>query len=72
MVMVPAAEGQQLPRQAGRPLAGLVDQFEVGLDPAAVVDRQQQPFTVAVDDRQQVVEVVRDTAGQLAHGLELL
>jgi hypothetical protein len=38
----------------------------------AVGDRRPQQERVALDDRQQVVEVVRDAAGELADRLHLL
>jgi hypothetical protein len=66
-----AAEGQELADQDLGPLAGLADLGEVGrIGPPGgqVLDQQGG---VAVDDLQQVVEVVGDAAGELADGLEL-
>lgn len=69
---LPAGEGEQAPRQAGAALRSLNDQggrlghrrlrFEVSVQQVGVAD----------DDGQDVVEVVRYAAGQLADSLELL
>ncbi len=63
-----AAEGQQLPRQIAGALARPVDIHEdrilgVGIEP---------DFTQAEDNREQIVEVVGDAAGQLPYGVHLL
>ncbi len=66
------AEGEQLSREAGRPLAGLLDLEEI----LPRSDRRRQPFQHQLAEpenrRQHVVEVVRDAAGELADRLQLL
>ena len=67
-----AAEGQQLADQGGgaqRVLVHLVQFLERGI---ARRMAHQQEFAIADDDGEQIVEVVRDAARQLAHGLHLL
>ena len=69
---LPAREGQQLAHQAGRPVAVLLDLHDVleGRIGRPVVGQQQ--VGIAQDRGQDVVEVMRDAAGQLADGLHLL
>ena len=67
-----AAEGEELARQGGRLVRRLADALGVL---AQGVDRGQAPehqVAVAADDHEQVVEVVRDTARELAHRVHLL
>ena len=67
-----AAEGQQLAHQGGgaqRVLVDLVDLLEGGI--ARLVAHQQE-FAIADDDGEQIVEVMRHAARQLAHRLHLL
>ena len=67
-----AAEGEQAARKIGAALARAEDrhhergQIVTGRQPS------QQLLAVAVDDGQQVVEIVGQTAGQPADGLEAL
>ena len=67
-----AAEGQQLLRQRGGALAGLEDVAGVDAQRVGLVQPRDDQLRVAVDHRQQVVEVVRDATGELADGLHLL
>jgi hypothetical protein len=66
------AEGQQLAGEPGGPLAGLADLLHVAADGVAAPDLVEQEVAVAQDAGEQVVEVVGDAAGQLAHRLHLL
>ncbi len=67
-----AREGEQLPRQLRGAASGTVDLLH--LAPARISGRQpaQEQLAVAVDRRQQVVEVVGHPTGQPAHRLHLL
>ena len=67
-----AAEGEELPRQVGRAMRGLVDLGQ--LHPRRVLRLQPSggELRVAQDGRQQVVEVVGDAAGQPSHRFHLL
>ena len=69
---LPAAEREQLTRQRGAVRGGFLDRFEIGA--AAAVGRQffEQQLAEADDRRQQIVEIVRDTAGEPADALHLL
>ena len=66
------AEHQQLPGQLGRPLGALLHQVQLG--PGRVSRRQFLPGEVQVAQHrlQDVVEIVGDAPGQLAHRLQLL
>ena len=67
-----AREGEKLAHQrrgAQRVLVDLVDLLERGI--ARLVAHQQE-FGIADDDGEQIVEVVRHAARELAHGLHLL
>ena len=69
---LPAAERQQLARETRRAIGGLDDFLRVG---AALVSLRQvlhEHLRVAVNGHQQVVEIVRDTAGEPANRLHLL
>ena len=68
---LPAAEGEQLPRQRGGPRGGLLDLLGVAAQPRVGVAADQK-LAVAGDRGQQVVEVVRDAAGEAADRLHLL
>ena len=69
---LPPAEGQQLLRERGRPLAGALD-FKHLLDGGLVAgQRIVKQAAVADDGREQVVEVVSDAAGEPADGLHFL
>ena len=67
-----AAEREQLLRQRGRALAGLQDVAGIDAQRIGFVQPGDEQLRVAVDHRQQVVEVVRDAAGELADGFHLL
>ena len=67
-----AREGQKLAhqrRRAQRVLVDLVDLLERGI---ARLMAHQEEFAIADDDGQQIVEVMRHAAGELAHRLHLL
>ena len=66
-----AGEGQELARELGGALGGALDLGQlVGARPGA--DPPAGDLAVAADHGQQVVEVVRHAAGELADGLHLL
>ena len=67
-----AAESQELPRQVGSALAGLLDLGQ--LDPHRVLRLQASggELRVAQDGREQVVEIVRDASRQPPHRFHLL
>src|SRR5438876_10580026 len=67
-----AAEGEQLPGEPRRPVCGLAD--FLGVVAARVTGGQvfEQQVDVARDRGEDVVEVVRDAAGQPAHRFHLL
>jgi hypothetical protein len=67
-----SAERQQLAGQRRCSLAGLQDLFQPLRQPRRRIETVAQHAGVADDDRQQIVEVVGDTAGQAAHGFHLL
>ena len=67
-----AAEGQQLGHQIGRAVAGLGDLGDRAAREVFGREVRQRQLAVTVDHLQQVVEVVRDAAGELADGLHLL
>jgi hypothetical protein len=66
-----AAEGQQLLRQIARAFAGLRDDVEVGKPAAVWRQVLTRQLRKAEDRLQQVVEIVRDAARQLADRLQL-
>jgi hypothetical protein len=67
-------EGQQAVRQRGRAPGRAQRHAHVALDlvQAVLVDAHVHQFQAARDPRQQVVEIVRQAAGELADGLHLL
>ena len=67
-----AAEGQQLAGEPGGARARLLDLCDVGLALDRPVEIGQQQLAVAQNHGQQIVEVVRDAAGQPADGFHLL
>ena len=67
-----AADGEELPRQRRRALAGVADAAPVVVALAVRARLLQRQVGGAVDDRQQVVEVVGDAAGEAAQALHLL
>ncbi len=67
-----AAERQELTGQRTGALSGFLDLFEVGQDVGLVPRALGDERGVAEDGREQVVEVVRHAAGQLADCFHLL
>ena len=67
-----AAEGQDLLGEGRRPLPRLADLLGAEADVRARPDRLHQHVGVAEDRGEDVVEIVGDAAGELAHGLDLL
>ena len=65
-------EGQQMPRQVGPPRCGGADHIGDLDEMRTILDRLAEDFDGSGDHRQNVVEVVRNTAGELADGLHLL
>ena len=65
-------EGQQLVGQVGGAPAGVADVLDLGPPRIAGGEHPQQRLAVAVDDGEQVVEVVRDATGEPADRLHLL
>ena len=67
-----AAEGEKAVREVGGPFGRAEDLLHVGAK--GIVRRQlhQEQVAVADDRRQDIVEVVGDAAGELAHGLHFL
>ncbi len=66
-----AAEGEQLAGQPGRALGGLRDLLR-GTRGRVIQLGHRQQRGVAVNDGEDVVEIVRDAAGKLADGLHFL
>ena len=66
------AEGQELPGQRGGPLSGLSDLVDVPAHLVVAGETREQELGVAVDDRQQIVEVVGDAPRQSPDRLDLL
>ena len=66
-----AAESEQLAGQQRRPVAGLLDGGESRLGGGAGGGETAQ-LGIAIDDGQQIVEIVGDSAGQFADRLHLL
>ena len=69
---LPAADRQQAPRERGRAIAGQADLGDVAAGRIVLGHPGQHQIGHAVDHRQQVVEVVRDAAGEAADDLHLL
>ena len=67
-----AAEGEQLAGQGGGALAGFFDLLEVRVDRLVRADLVEQHLAVAGDRRQDVIEVVGDSARETADRLHLL
>ena len=67
-----AGEGEQMLDQLAAAFRRLVDQFGRLLQRRLMRKTRDQRFGGAGDHRQHVVEVVRDAAGELADGVELL
>ncbi|MFT3766272.1 MAG: hypothetical protein QM820_12285 [Minicystis sp.] len=66
------AEGQELTGQAAGALAGVEDDLGVAAHRTLLLHRAEDALAAAVDDGEQVVEVVGDAAGELADDLHLL
>ena len=69
---LPAAEGQELARQAGRALRRPADLLHVVGKGVALLEHAPDQVAVAHDHREEVVEVVGDPAGQPSDRLHLL
>ena len=69
---LPAAEGQELARQTGGALAGPLDFLDVVSQRIVGRHAQQQQFRASHHHAEQVVEVVRDSAGQAPDGFHFL
>ena len=67
-----AREGQKLSHERRRPVGVLTDLHQVAVFHVRHVVPHQQKVAMAVDRRQQVVEVMRHAAGELADGLHFL
>ena len=69
---LPPGKGQQLPGQLGGALDGVGDRVDIAAAPLFRQFAAAQEIGRRADDGQEVVEVVRDAAGQLADRLHLL
>ena len=69
---LPAREGQQLARELGGAVHRVRDRVDVAPPPLLGQVGPAQQLGGRADDGEQVVEVVRDAAGELAHRLHLL
>ena len=69
---LPAAEGEQLPREIGGALRGRGDAFDILRGRGRQVLLPEEQLGVALDDGEDVVEIVRDARGEQADGLHLL
>ena len=67
-----AAEHQQLPGEVRGSRASAADLLDVAAHGIVALQIHHHQLRVAQDDREQVVEVVRDPSRQLAHGFHLL
>ena len=67
-----AAEGQELPRQRGGALPRFADGFGVGPEGIPGGKASEEEAAIAIDDREQIIEVVGDTTGETADGLHFL
>ena len=67
-----AGERQQLPGQFGRAFDGFGDRVDIAAAPLFRQFAAAQEIGGGADDGQEVVEVVRDAAGELADGFHLL
>ena len=66
------AEGEELPGQGGGPVGGLLHQLDVAAKRTLGRELEQQQLAPAGDDGEQVVEVVRDPAGEPPDRFHLL
>jgi hypothetical protein len=66
------AEGQQLPSEAGAALAGFPDLFRIVPQRIFRTQFPGEQRAVAVNHRQQVIEIVRDSTGQAADTFQFL
>ncbi len=69
---LPSCEGQQLRGQLGGAVDGVRDRLDVALPPLLGEMRPPQQIDRGADHREQIVEIVRDAAGQLSQRLEPL
>ena len=69
---LPAAEREQLAREGRGALAGVLDLAERGPEILVVRELRLHQLRVAEDDREEVVEVVRDAAREAADRFHLL
>ncbi len=67
-----AAEDQELARDAGGALGGVLDFLGVAMQRIVGGELAHEIVVVADDDPENVVEVMGDAAGELAHDLHLL
>src|SRR5439155_26733381 len=67
-----AAEGEELAGEGFAALAGLLDFAQEFALRIGAIEPAQDDLAVAKDDREQVVEVMGDAAGELAEDLHLL
>ena len=67
-----AAEGEELPRERSGALGRAPDLLDVGTGADRRAELVEQQIRVAEDRGQDVVEVVRDAAGEPAHRFHLL
>src|SRR5213075_1578830 len=67
-----SAEQEQLPGQVRGPLGGAQDLVQIAARPFSQVVSLQHHVQVALHDRQEVVEVMRYSAGQAADRVHLL
>ncbi len=65
-------KSKQLPRQVGGAVGVLLDLHDIGEGRIARLVARQQQIAKTDDRRQQIVEVMRDAARELADGLHLL
>jgi hypothetical protein len=67
-----AGEGQQLPRQRGRPFRAMKDFVQIMQRLPVSCHPHAQEFPESENPRQGVVEIVRDASRECAHRLHLL
>ncbi len=66
------AEGEEVPRQLGSPFARRANLHQVGVILVIIRPLHQQQVAIAVDHGKQVIEIVRNAAGQPADALHFL
>ena len=66
-----AGEREEMLGEVGAACGGVVDHPGDGRELRLLFDRVGQDFDGAGDDRQDIVEIVRDAAGELAEGFHL-